>query len=475
MSTLKDNEFILGIDIGDCTSTIAFYDNKKNTAQVLDFSGGYGRVTTYTAMQYIKESDEWIFGEHALSTYIENSEVISRPFSQGSQNWEIFIDDFLLTVKNINPKAKLVSIVVAITEFEDTKILKSAFKRYAGITTFVPYNKCIFSFNYFNKKISEEKVLLLDYGARSFRGGVYDIKNPILQQVHFKDKALGTHSLSKILENYFIDFYKSYKNQTSITEEESFNLKVFANQSSDQIFLKKGKQVRLYLNFCYPQITCIISERTIKDLLYDYEQNIKNLIKKSIDNFGQDISDIETVLLTGGGFEMAFAKSLVEDILPDSNIVKQRGTKVMAALGACIIGATNLKVVSQTIEIKESEKLGYDIGLYTVSGNKNVFVPIILSDTFLPNVSYSKDVLVTSNTNNPFSIDIIKRDKSGELSLLSVLDIDPISRPSGTTCLSITLNSINEKLVATVVDKGFGDIFAATDFKRKYILQKEPT
>ena len=474
LNNLEEHEFILGIDIGDSTSSIAFFDSKKNSPQVLDISGGYGKSTMSTAFQFINETGDWIFGEYALLNHNDNNPSVSYPITNalkgGLTNLSVFVEQFINHIISTHPKAIPIAIVVAVPyNIQKEDELKSAFNKFKDIIMFVPYSQAVFAYKYFKKSPINETVLLLDYGARAFRASLFKIDKTIKQLSYYENVSLGINSLNSTLIDYFTNIYKVHFNKTEkeLTSNETLNLRNFIYQNKDQIFIKQNKALKLYMNFCLPPLLCTLSEIDQKNIISPYKKELTNTLNSVLSSWEVDASDIETVLLTGGGFEMAWVKDLIENIFPDSNIDKYKNPKAVASLGACIIGAQKLKLVSESIVLEYIKPLGYDIGLYATIGKEKVFVPIIKKEAY-PGYKHTCNIIVSQNTNNPFTIDLLKKTTDGELSLISVFDIDPIQRPPLTTVLSVSLTLTSDNLIAYIEDKGFGQLFPKTNFNRQY-------
>jgi len=58
--------FIVGLDLGNDTSAIAYYDMVRGQPELIDLSGGYGKPAVPTVVQYVPETKEWVFGEYAV-------------------------------------------------------------------------------------------------------------------------------------------------------------------------------------------------------------------------------------------------------------------------------------------------------------------------------------------------------------------------------------------------------------------------
>ena len=127
---LNEIYYIIGLDIGNDSSSIAFFNLAEKTPEVIDLSGGYGRPSIPTMMQYIAETKEWVFGEYALlnrgvGTEITLSDLITRLGSHEYVDLDhkpisvvnllgLFIKEIIGHVKNINPKAEIAGIVAAV-------------------------------------------------------------------------------------------------------------------------------------------------------------------------------------------------------------------------------------------------------------------------------------------------------------------------------------------------------------------------
>ena len=57
---LDESHFVLGLDLGDAMSTIAYFDPLHKAPEVIDISGGYGKASVPTVMQFAPETKEWI-------------------------------------------------------------------------------------------------------------------------------------------------------------------------------------------------------------------------------------------------------------------------------------------------------------------------------------------------------------------------------------------------------------------------------
>ena len=73
---INENKFIIGIDLGNLTSTISYFDFNQMDIEVVDISGGYGKVSVPTVVSYNIDTEDWIFGEYAILSKGFGNELI---------------------------------------------------------------------------------------------------------------------------------------------------------------------------------------------------------------------------------------------------------------------------------------------------------------------------------------------------------------------------------------------------------------
>ena len=176
---LNETYYIIGLDIGAESSAIAFYNLHENTPEPIDLSGGYGKPSIPTVMQYIAETKEWVFGEYAILNQGAGTEITLQALTRRLGHFDyldidgksvsaasilgLFIKEILASVRNINPRAEIVGIVAAVPAYLNEQAheeLKRAFKQ-AGyekeLIALVPDRECIFTHHYRNAPPKDEK------------------------------------------------------------------------------------------------------------------------------------------------------------------------------------------------------------------------------------------------------------------------------------------------------------------------------
>lgn len=505
----NESQFILGIDVGNSTSAICYFDTNRKTSEVIDISGGYGKATIPTAVQYLYDTKELLFGEYAiLNNLADNSLTLTNIIEKLEYENNIEIDGKLLTItnilglfikeiistcKNINPKAEIVGIVVSTPDYLSEKSkqrLLEAFEE-AGfineIIDFVSYTECIFSYHYFNKKQVKENILLLDFGSRDIRGGIYSINGKgnnveINTLSYLFDAKISTKKIEDMLVETFTKCYENSSGEIKVTSSHKSNLINFAYEHKDIIFQKNtsNKPIKLYFNFTFPPFEYSMTSQEVKNFIEPFKKQFINFLEELINsNIGigkepMGFSDIDTVLCTGGGFNMFWARSLIEDMFPDGNIIFYKNPKVIAAEGASILAAEKLGIIEEKIiNIQGTNQVKQDIGIFILKDKKQQFFPLIHRNTFWWQQYPECMIIVNEKTNKPVNIDIIEKGLNGEFNIITSLKLDGIlpCRPVGTLKIKLKLSFISYKeLKVSLVDCGFGELYKASDYNVEYIV-----
>ncbi len=504
-------DFVIGIDIGNDSSCIAYFDKARKQPEIIDISGGYGKPTMPTVIQYVTETKEWVFGEYALlnkgsggditlSSIVERLgkmeyiEIDEKPIAITSI-LGIFIKELIRSVKNINPNAEIVGIIVAIPSYlsEQAKAeLAQAFK-YAGlekeVISLVTDRECIFARHYYGKEPIKEKVMLLDFGSRDLRGGVYEVS------VNSEEQTVELHSLSSLFDNnistkkinnlitsFLTECYLQELNTTlnKLQPQTKHQLEAFSYQHKDLLFQKgiSSKPVRVYFNFAYPPFQKTVSkddiDKVISNVREDFNGFLRNVLEKTIsEDTGDKLKDIDTIIATGGGFEMFWAREALQEYFPKTSISFYKNSKGVIAEGASIISSSMLGLINYPkFSTIDQNQISVDIGIKTFYDKKERFVPLIERNSFWWQTPEQKTVLINEKTDKPVVINFFMRNAYGDVKLINSIQLDGLpERPKGTTKIGIALNFKSYfELTATFTDKGFGEMFPKTDFEKTYAL-----
>lgn len=506
---LDEANFIIGLDIGNDRSSIAFFDKARNMPELIDMSGGYGKPNPPTVMQYIPETKEWVFGEYALSNggddrgitisslvdklgkkeYVElNSNPITLMRVLG-----MFIKELIGSIKNINPNGEIGGIVVSVPAYISEQAKSEmlwAFK-YAGyekeLVKLVTDRECIFARHYHGKELKHEKVLILDFGSRALRGGVYDVRQTE-ETVELKslsslfDPNLGTKQIDNMVYQLFREYYEERTGHQMSADDSQLQkqLMLFSYQHKDMLF-QKGIQIkpaRVYFNFAYPPFQINITKEQVDNKILPFKKHLIDFIGKLLEkniyvNDSISREQISAVICTGGGFEMLWAKDAVVDFFDYENVSFYKNSKAAIAEGAAIIAADELEVLNNfSFSVIDRHQVMVDVGIKILQDKKERFVPIIEKNTFWWQ-SYDKlTVLLNQKTDEPVNIGLFVRDTEGDVRLADTVCLNGLPvRPAGTTKIGIKLNfnSYNQ-LVADFYDEGFGELFPKTSYSYRHVL-----
>ena len=509
--------YIIGLDIGNDSTGIAFYNLYENTPEPIDPSGGYGKPTIPTVMQYIAETKEWVFGEYAILNQGAGTEVTLQSLVRRLGSFDyleidgksvsvvsvlgMFIRELLASVRNINPRAEIVGIVAAVSAYlseaahED---LLRAFKL-AGyekeLIALVPDRECILAhhFQFAGPEPGpelgpgDENVLLLDFGSREVRGGVYaarrnkDISVKSLSSLF--DESIGTEKIDKDIYALFESYY--HKGHGSATEahhpqQVGEQLTAFAYQHKDILFQKniRAKPAKLYFNFVYPPFQQTITHADAEDLIKPYHRRFNRFIRDTLEKTLNESPrakflsprDIGTVICIGGGFEMLWAREAVAAMFSPSQTRMYKNAKLVTAEGAALVAARMLDVTKgYNICVEDNHQLPADIGLST----GEAFLPLVQLGAFWWQKHPSTLVLVNNPVDGELRLNLAERTATGEARQLITHNLTGLpARPKGTTRLKFGVNfNSNTDLTLSVEDLGFGELFPKTDYAQEIAVR----
>lgn len=497
-----ESKFILGLDIGNSTSTISYWNVNLKEPQLIDISGGYGNPSMPTVVQYVPGNKEWIFGEYALLNKgdFENITFTNLVDRLGSkelldadgksvsipQLLGIYIKALIESCMNINPNAEVSGIIVAIpTYIDDTA--KEEFQRAISIAGFdkefigfVTDRECAIKYYYYQEEtIKAEKIIILDYGGRELRGGVYDIlpkhdKLDITAMSSIIDDTLGTQNIDSKVKDLFVRYFckETEISPNSINKNTMSQLESFAYQNRHILFQNNNRTIKVYFNFAFPAFQKNISPQEAADFNLPLEKKLKEFLHSiCVKVISKPIkpSEIAKVICLGGGFEMKWAKEAVEKMFPSSKIITMKGSKGITAQGACISAAIELGLLeNKNINILDFNIINYDIGVKAVTDDREQFIALIEKGSFWWQQHNERIFILNCETNkNPY-IKIYSKNDMGEEFLLCSLELIGLpERPRKTTRLKIRIDFKRYDIVnINIKDYGFGELFKASDFEK---------
>jgi molecular chaperone DnaK (HSP70) len=488
---MDETRFILGVDLGDAASNIAYFDAHRAQPEIMDISGGYGKPASPTAVQYIPETKEWVFGEYAVSTDggVTLNRLVSRlgrgePFVVASRPYGaaealgMFINDLIGNCRNVNPKAEIVGMSVCVPDDlsdDGAAELASAFALCgfcAAPPSFVPSRRCAIEYYHLDKPFKRGHIIIFDFAARAFRMGVYGVApedgGAVLTCLSAdQDEALSVYAVSErtrlLFERHYRDGMGLSENET-LSEQAAWQLKAFARQHMDMLFSSK-KPVKLYYNFAYPPFQKTALPEDADLIAEQFKKGLTVFIKARLAECPEARLGDLTVLCLGGGFDMRWARGVITEIFPFDNVVFPKNPKGAFAEGACAEAAARLGAAPvKNITIIDQNTVKDDIGVCVTSGGRERFIPLVYKNASWRGRGETRLFYLAGEN----AIPLIKRSASGELIKLLDIQLSGLpARPPGATKISVSAGfETYNMLTVTVTDLGFGETFRKTDFKR---------
>ncbi|MCL2357760.1 MAG: DUF5716 family protein [Defluviitaleaceae bacterium] len=443
-------------------------------------------------MQYVPESKEWVFGEYAVMNrgagttfssllrrmgHFDYLDVGGRSVSVAGV-FALFLKEILSSVKSINPKAEIVGIVASIPAYftndareEFTRAFKSAgFEK--ELIALAPDRECVFAHHYRTPPKTSETALLIDFGSRELRGGLYNISEAGISCVSsLFDDEISTDALNADVERLFESLVPD------LTPNLREQLSAFTHQHKDLLFQKniRQKPQKLYFNFMYPPVAHAISHEQASELVAPYavrfEKFLRDVLEKNLLERTVSAESVTTVLCAGGGFDMLWARDAVTAVFPTAKFHKN--PKVITAEGAALIAARELELAgappARHIKIEDKHQLTCDIGLSV----GETFLTLVPRNGFWWQNHAPKLVLVNSPVDGGFDLHVAEMSPSGESRAISSLRLDGLPvRPKGVTRLEVASKfRSNSELEIKIADKGFGDLFPKVDYEREFFVR----
>ena len=502
--SFDETKFIVGFDLGNSDSALSFYDFNTGKVEQLDISGGYGKASIPTVVQYIKDTDEWVFGEYALmnkplSDSITFQNLISglgkkHCYTIGKKTIEhsyilsLYIKEILGNIKNINPSAEIIGIAVSVaylSEDAENELLQAFMEAgyYDNLIGLFSEKQCIINKYCYDTEEIPSKIVALDFGSREIRGGFYSLYKKgdtinVNMTSAFSENKISTSIIDDKIYSLFEEYFKEGTGEFDISPIHKLQLEAFTYQHKDLV-LKSKKGIKLYFNFVYPPFQKSVEKESIENItlefrgkFYQFINDIferANLKKKNSTNF-----EIDKVICCGGGFEMAWIKQSVLDIFGESRSVFYKSPKNILSQGACIIAIRHLGIKNvKNVVFTEKVSLTQDIGLiFKEKDGGSKFVPFIEKDCFWWQKFASKNVIINEFSGPP-SLEIFKRNKEGSLILIDrIVLYDLPKRPKGTNCFNVLFECIDkDKIIVKIKDLGFGEFFKPTNYEKDVIIE----
>jgi len=330
--------------------------------------------------------------------------------------------------------------------------------------------------HYFREKgsMEDERLLLLDFGARGLRGGIYQVsggKRHLKCLSAMMDDRLSTKAVDAAIYQLLAEYYCKNRKTTidKLTKSEHQQLFTFVHQHKDMLLGHSGGKtpIKLYYNFAYPPFSEAVPQGDIDRILRTHGQKMDDFIHDLAAKASCTLSDINTIICTGGGFEMPWAKKRVAELLPKERLVLFKNSKTVLSQGATYAAAGRLGLLPQIrFDIEDGHKIPCDVGIRIGQVGKYRFVPILEKGCPLWQKPRTAFVILQNNVNE---VAIYKRDADGVDVKVGVAKLSGFpERPPGTTKLSVDIAAQTaENCIVTIKDLGFGEIFPSSGISKE--------
>ncbi len=492
----NEDKFIIGIDLGNLTSTVSYFDFNQGDIDVIDISGGYGKVSVPTVVSYNTDNKDWIFGEYAILNKGFGNEIIIEnivdnlgkglTYSLNNENITLtlalskFILFLIENIKNINPNASIEGIVLSTSSYANNDDIKEAFKL-ANIEHLLlkiaSDKECILKSYFYENDVIGDKIIIVDYGNREVRASIYQIeeKGKIKSIKTYFNKDISQQRLFNITKNLITKKFLEEVGKIDLTEYEKNNLDAFIYQQFDVIFQRQVlTDIKLYYNFFYPPFQKVIKKQELFDIISFFENEINNFFNKLFKDIDIKEDEIKNVILTGGGIEIDFIHRFIKSRFNLEKNFKGKAKRFISD-GACIIACQQMGVLPKDkMYIEDLNQIKSNIGIFIKDFNNLKFEVFVYKNSFIWQ-NFDKKVFSLVNDKN-LDINISLEDngifKTIDNIKLNLNNYDYfLDRDIKTIRLLIYVEFKSYKeMVFNIEDFGFGDIYPKTNFKKQFII-----
>ncbi len=387
---INENNFIIGIDLGNLTSTVSYFDFNQMGIDVVDISGGYGKVSVPTVVSYNIDTEDWVFGEYAIlnkgfgndiiiENIIENlGKGIMYTVKGKSISLTLVLSKFILflieNIKNINPNANIEGIVLSTSSYTSSDDIKEAFKL-AGIEHLLLKisndKECILKSYFYENDVIGDKVLIIDYSNRQIRASIYQIeedgKIKCLKTI-FNDN-IGQQRLFNITKNLITKKFLEETGKIDLIEYEKNNIDSFVYQQFDIIFQRQTlSDIKLYYNFFYPPFQKVILRQELFDIISFFENEINIFFNSLFDNIHIKVKQIKNNIFI---FVNDFDKTRFEPFVYKGNFIWQKFDKKIFLINKDKI--IDIEVyLEENKRFKTLEKIKIDLNNYDEFVNRDI-------------------------------------------------------------------------------------------------------
>lgn len=519
---LKDEQYILGIDLGTTNTVVSFWNDKNKKAEPIDISMGFGKIPIASVVQ-LRENDttkEWIVGEEAyrsMNIYhdstsrsikrlmgtdqkVKLSEEFFTPEEISAKILEYVID----CVLKLSPKAEIVGIVITVPyDFDDVarkntiKALEIAGYKDKLICLMEEPKAVALSYSMENEINYDEKILIFDFGGGTLDTTLFhvtqkDDEKIKMEVINESGKAFhGGDNIDYILLDKFYEYLEKESNivKADLTDENIAELTAKAVETKER--LSGVKSYRIPFTFAIPPFVKPMNRNDFEELISDFVEKTRQLVLNTLVDTKEgtlSVDEIDKVIVGGGSSKMPWVRNMLNDIFnDDSKIYMSKMPATDISVGACIYGAMKMGVFNSPDILTEYKNLifdlsiPHDIGFLVENKGKQSFYTMIKRGTSYKTAKKEKVFTLNADTieeMTTFNLTILERiNKNDDVSkCIKVGEVDFLNLPKreiGKTKLLITISAIDESglIKGSVEDLGFDGLYEKSGYYKTF----EPT
>ncbi|MDR2904312.1 MAG: DUF5716 family protein, partial [Clostridiales bacterium] len=170
---------------------------------------------------------------------------------------------------------------------------------------------------------------------------------------------------------------------------------------------------------------------------------------------------------------MLWARHTVSETMKNATVVFHRNSKGVAAEGASIIAAKELKALAgKTFTLNDRNRLEYDVGFKIMRDRKERFLPVAERNAFWWQAHPAKQLILMTPTEQTVEIDLYKRLKDGTERPIKKIALEGLpKRPAGATRMLVSLVfQSGDSVCAKIKDMGFGELFPAENYEKEVLI-----
>ena len=413
---LKNSPYIMGIDLGTSTSSIALFH--RGRAEVIEIEG----QKTVPSVVCVQESGEFLVGEQAKYRMLIDQENTVGSIKREMGNTSYFKEFTRLPQKRFSPadiSAKILeklrngaqeaspfdykgalqySVICVPANFDDTKknmTLEAA--RLAGLQVLYLLEEPVAAaIAYGFDRAREQTILVYDLGGGTFDVSILRVKTASPEASEMENNWVGNFEvlakegvprlggddfdarLMAIISERFkdqtgldiLDLAKDQGLSKNTLKEAQQRLKESAEKAKKELSARESAEINIpnfikdekgQLHNIEYNVTRIEFEDAIRDLVLQSQE----AVKKSMENAKLGIDDVDRIILVGGSSRVPLVKRMISDIFAKESYGDLDPDTVVAT-GAAIFGAW-LGVPSDKLDVTEipddADRLAADIRL----------------------------------------------------------------------------------------------------------------